>query len=946
MAVDTALNAGRSHTDTALDTSGAIAAVCVTGQLRGVCKPHHVWFLVNRLLAAFAPRADLFVVVPAGDSCQRAAALFPNASELSCVRDSPLSVAERRWVEEGPKMCWGREKYLMQLRLVHRCGELVRQHMRQGASYRWVVRSRADVLWSRFPADEKTLLDSSSDALQLAWWPLLQWQAMADNFAIGRLEHMLHYFDQYDYVLNPRSWPDYDRPDGDVVGKRGVFGHACNYPELILERYLFSKRVPVRYSRSFCFTRMRECGAPIENHCGARQAQQGRNDLAPYLNYVLNGQELLAEQTFPAHFEHDAIFTGKLIEFFHREQSRLARPPKVVDLGAGRGTLMQEFRAWNVVAVGVDTNPILTGVIPELASVKDPALNLSFTVRSMHPRCDFEAVFYKVSPGMDFESADHTGRQKARSPVDQSVDNPMGWIYWLNFLMGRCCQLLSCAGFSTDGRLKYGVLPQSEWVFAPHAWMYVKKDYIPLHGDAAIEVPNAAGPGTLVPVDASSAKPGETMDWIVSLDVAQTLPPARWPGYFASVANLAGQGAILSWGRDASEVTRNQVTAELLQLGLKRDRELEAELRLFAGVGCCGHRSHGLLAFRRLNAPGPQQCEMDWPDFPAQGPGFVHCKEGVTNGCLDARRVWVRRKCGGMFQMGSKFGSKAIFCDTITQEPWEYEECLLVDTPQEEAHVGSSMQAASDPLPKAFGQSAAGIFEELHGKSVEDLFTSVDPLTRPGEPLWSLAPAAELVVAFKLVRLLAMPHGDFIRELRRPWTHQWRYILVARNPTTSQSAASPWLPQLLWHAARRAQGALEMSLRDSGSVGRPLLVAAAAFLGRSPVCGDSLRRTSKAAGLSAWRGRRLMSLAWRRHGTAPLRGLLTAGPALWAALARAASQCHGAMSLPLRVRHGVRAAAGRVALLPAWPASDSRSAEDAGAGAARYFHRLSALPHD
>lgn len=463
-------------------------------------------------------------------------------------------------------------------------------------------------------------------------------------------------------------------PVGDIVGNRGVYGHPCNYPELIQERYLFFRRVPVRYSRDICFVRMRVCGEIAENHCDSHRLRVPtnaedtvlRDDLAPFLHNVLAGRELTAEQTFPAHYEHDAVLAGKLVEFFHREQRRLGRPPKVVDLGAGRGTMLQELRAWNVVAVGVEANPIISGVVPELSKVGDIAGNLSFTVRSMHPRCDFEPVWYMTSPGMDFESGDHTALQRPRSPASESADNPLAWVHWLNFMMGRCCMQLSCVAFSTNGLMKYGLRPSSEWVQSPHAWTYIKKDHIPLHGDAAIEVPNQAGPGTLVPAD---IKRGGTMDWVLSLDAAEQLLFGRYPGFFGSIVNLAGQGAILSMGRHATEsgAVLEAVSSIMLQRGFRRDHELEAELRLFAGVGCCGHLSRGLLVFRRIGARGPARCGVGWPARPA--PWAPGCKVGLTHGCYDSQRVWVRRKCGGLFESRTF----SVFCDTVTPERWEYE---------------------------------------------------------------------------------------------------------------------------------------------------------------------------------------------------------------------------------------------------------------------------------
>eukprot|EP00929_Paragymnodinium_shiwhaense_P046456 TRINITY_DN23654_c0_g2_i7.p1 TRINITY_DN23654_c0_g2~~TRINITY_DN23654_c0_g2_i7.p1 ORF type:complete len:669 (-),score=83.52 TRINITY_DN23654_c0_g2_i7:823-2829(-) len=622
-------------------TVGPTAAVCITGQLRGVCTPNHVQFLLSRILKVVGGEgggADLFVIVPTGADCRRATSLFPNATELHCTADTPLLPAEEAWLQGGPRMCWNRQRYLLQLRLMQRCRELVLRRLELGIPYRWIMRSRADVIWQAFP-DTASHLERTRGFLQLAWMPLMRWQAYADNFAIGTPEVMLPYLGLYDFVLNRLNWDSYDFKGGDKVWRR-QWAHECNYPELILERYLQLAGVPVRYSSRFCFSRMRACGEKLEAPCRPEEADEVEEEnmaVADFDRYriavVMHGKEMLPEQTFAPHHQYDAILAARLVAFFHAEQVRINRPPKIVDLGCGRGTLVQEFRIWNMLAVGLDKSPAITAVIPNSGMVLNIAQKLDFTIRTMHARCDYEPHFGLYSPGMDFESAEMTGKKDALSPVDLSPDSPMRWVHWVNYLMGRCCIQLSCVGFATNGRLKYGLQPRGEWVPSRHAWMYVKRKHVPTHVDAQVAVPNDNGPGALTDTTPDADRP-QGMDWVLGLDLLQTVPSSERPGLYDNVGRLAAEGAIFT----SPERELPELSEALEARGFARDEGLEAELQLFTGIGG-KDREEDLVVFRRLRQPRKGLCSAWLSSW--QGASDVHfpreCVPGLTIGCLDGR---------------------------------------------------------------------------------------------------------------------------------------------------------------------------------------------------------------------------------------------------------------------------------------------------------------------
>lgn len=74
----------------------------------------------------------------------------------------------------------------------------------------------------------------------------------------------------------------------------------CNYPEMILERFLFLRGIPARYSRGICYVRTASCGELREDHCGPAVPQRLRgsggfpSDLAKFWGRAFWDKETLA----------------------------------------------------------------------------------------------------------------------------------------------------------------------------------------------------------------------------------------------------------------------------------------------------------------------------------------------------------------------------------------------------------------------------------------------------------------------------------------------------------------------------------------------------------------------------------------------------------------------------------------------------------------------------
>eukprot|EP00930_Biecheleria_cincta_P001559 TRINITY_DN102695_c0_g1_i1.p1 TRINITY_DN102695_c0_g1~~TRINITY_DN102695_c0_g1_i1.p1 ORF type:complete len:864 (-),score=139.71 TRINITY_DN102695_c0_g1_i1:34-2625(-) len=583
--------------------SVAEVAVCITGNLRGVCSEEDVQPFYNLVASSFVS-LDLFVVVPTGSDCSRASQLYPNATTLQCVPDEPLSPPEQNWLTSGPSFGSPRAAFLLQLRLVHKCGLLVQRHLQStdsSAGYRWILRARADVQWVLFPTRWELLYwegdFSTGEALLLPWTQGLQWQAFPDTFAIGQPRLMWTYLSTYSFVLNASNWASYDFPRGDCLGKR-PFCHHGNYPELVLEQRLFLAQVPVRHSWRICFRRQRSCGAGFssstdrchdQRHLPAEAYIHSHDDLRPFLGYLLSKDTLEAASysildtplTFPAHYDHDAPLAAKLIEFLFREEDRIGRPLKIADVGCGRGTLVQQMRSWGLHAVGIDQNPLLSHVIPRLGLVAalagEKALQVTF--RSRTPRCNFVGV-------TGYWSAD-----------DEYIAAPS-----LDLAARICCLHLACQAFTTSGAIKHSLHTSSEETEQP-TLVFVKVEPPP-NASANVEIDlrgaTEFAPGIL------AAQRNRGLDWIVSLDVGMLLPAKQFRPFVRNLAAAARHGVVLSWGRTGRKAAA-VLTKAFAGHGFRRSPDVEAELRLFSGTLCCEHRRDSILVFRRKSSNVLQQ---------------------------------------------------------------------------------------------------------------------------------------------------------------------------------------------------------------------------------------------------------------------------------------------------------------------------------------------------
>jgi len=54
--------------------------------------------------------------------------------------------------------------------------------------------------------------------------------------------------------------------------------------------------------------------------------------------------------------DYDTILAARLVHFFLSEAARLGHPPRILDMGCGRGSYVEVFKSWGLPVMGVDGN--------------------------------------------------------------------------------------------------------------------------------------------------------------------------------------------------------------------------------------------------------------------------------------------------------------------------------------------------------------------------------------------------------------------------------------------------------------------------------------------------------------------------------------------------------------------------------------------------------------
>ena len=244
--------------------------------------------------------------------------------------DLPLSAGEERFIEHGPAEMYNKTKWVLQIRFVAVCANLIRARLRAGAEYSHVLRMRADVVLSSMP-DLRALPRGVVFCAYRA--KDVNFGGFNDKVWLGPVKEMLAIFDYYHYALDESMWTWLRALHGAASFSRSALRfwwapHSHLFGENLLHVYLLAQGVQVRAHPRLFYDKPQggEAGspAPRASRTGiftARVDNTGFSNAWPY----------------------DPFLHAPLEHLLHEDQARLGRPLVALELGTFSLLLRREY---------------------------------------------------------------------------------------------------------------------------------------------------------------------------------------------------------------------------------------------------------------------------------------------------------------------------------------------------------------------------------------------------------------------------------------------------------------------------------------------------------------------------------------------------------------------------------------------------------------------------
>eukprot|EP00435_Cladocopium_sp_Y103_P061583 s227_g23.t1 len=656
------------------------AAVCLTGHLRtAILDPIHLFIepLQQSVIRAFSNsgyEVDLFAVTDAGEDCERTRVVLEplNLKALQCipaVEEDPVQRQhEEQWLQHGAKTIWNRAAFLGQLKKVQAC-DVMMSAMAEG--YHLVARSRLDVRWHQFPADVSKL-----EVPGVIWLALRSTEYansyMSDLFAIGGYSEMKPYMHVYDELLDRGNWELHksfeNSPDGLDT-------------EELWQVTLLKAGVMARQHPDICFNLLsRKASDPSSEREDNCRRNPPRHPNGFWTDTLWSSAPV---DTMSGIFSFDALLTMRLLHFFFAEWARVGRPAKVLDLGCGRGSMIERWLGFH---------PPSFACIDKLPGLRQ-ILGHDLIDWDLSQKADLRRIL--SSRQCDLIGGSESIDQYLRRAGYQGMSRAMAFKNLLN-----CCFTARCVGFSSR--------PESEdeevlLVFDPEGLDSSRTLWMSRRNVSEVNKLSWATPA----------------DWALLLDVAQDVP--QLDSLVANVNHLATEGVIVT--------SPPRVLAKLQRLLYKssfvRDSQSEKLLQPYAllrglrqGQELQVYRRSG-KRFHPWSFPTPLACTLELESEIHEG----SCVMGITMGCSDDEYIWVSEYCLGWFRRGKSQG--ACLSDagpTVQRSGWAYDEvksrqvveCYLPEIPDpeaadqldEETMMFCEDSLMQEPLPLYFQEGA------------------------------------------------------------------------------------------------------------------------------------------------------------------------------------------------------------------------------------------------
>ena len=436
------------------------------------------------------------------------------------------------------------------------------------------------------------------------------------------------------------------------------------YTENLLEWFLRSRpeAIQLRKLKGICFNKVAPCRRPRTNYCDLDPPRHtnGYVESDPAFFELFDMDYFLTGSASNGNF--DGQLAVRLARFFRddvdraarrcgqrifRQPGRPARPARVLDMGCGRGSYVELFERWGLVAIGVDGDVVVRRTLPKSSLVWDltepldlPGIRASEAegFRSLIPAglsgdgVDGTMDLFLTQIEAIESEADQAGACSFEAPDDPTEEEDAtlilsvglkmqgtGGHHSVALLRHICCSDVRCVGYgmgvsdppigsvwrlaSSQGEDPYNGTRPSFF----YGLRYLRRKSWPT-ARASPTSPTSDGftarkllPDSFLQSLGLLTVSFGSADWVLSLEVGQFIPRSKEEPFLMNLVRHAELGIVILWGSAGPNPRSAEEVQQLFKpLGFAEDRGAARELRLFAGLAFGGQKEQLLVLRRRM----------------------------------------------------------------------------------------------------------------------------------------------------------------------------------------------------------------------------------------------------------------------------------------------------------------------------------------------------------
>lgn len=72
--------------------------------------------------------------------------------------------------------------------------------------------------------------------------------------------------------------------------------------------------------------------------------------------FIISHSIAILREILRSYADYDTVLAARFVHFFLSEAVRLGHPPRIIDMGCGRGSYVEVFKSWGLPVMGIDGN--------------------------------------------------------------------------------------------------------------------------------------------------------------------------------------------------------------------------------------------------------------------------------------------------------------------------------------------------------------------------------------------------------------------------------------------------------------------------------------------------------------------------------------------------------------------------------------------------------------